>query len=52
MAEINKLMDEYGIIHEGVKILSDDLNLSLLEAITELEDDDSNSTIFETLEIK
>jgi hypothetical protein len=38
MAEIKKLMDEYGIIYEGVKILSDDLKLGLLEAIAELED--------------
>lgn len=39
MAEIKTLLDEYGIIHEGNKILpDDDLRLKLLGALAELED--------------
>jgi hypothetical protein len=39
MAQILTLCDEYGIIYEALKILpDDDLKLSFLEALAELED--------------
>jgi hypothetical protein len=43
LAEIKALLDEYGIIHEAMKILPDDkLKVALLEALAELEDFVSN----------
>lgn len=38
MAEIKKILDEYGIIHEGNKVLPPELKLKFLEALSELED--------------
>jgi hypothetical protein len=39
MAEIKTLLDEYGIIHEGNRILpNDSLRLKFLDALAELED--------------
>ncbi|EGQ7900677.1 hypothetical protein K2B98_004673 [Vibrio parahaemolyticus] len=39
MAEIKKLLDEFGIIHEANKILPDDrLKLNFLSSLAELED--------------
>ncbi len=39
MAQIKALLDEYGIINEGVKILPDDKHkMQLLETLAELED--------------
>jgi len=40
MAVIKKLLDEYGIIHEGNKVLPQELKLEFLEALSELEDND------------
>jgi hypothetical protein len=45
MAEIKVLVDEFGIIHEGSKILpSPDLKLKFLEALAELEDNQAHKT--------
>ncbi len=41
MAKIKALVDEYGIIHEGNKILPDDEHkVQLIEALAELEDNE------------
>ena len=40
MAVRKPLLDEFGIIHEAVKKLPDDLKLEFLEAIAELEDNE------------
>jgi hypothetical protein len=40
MAEIKKLLDEFGVINEGFRTLPDDLKLGLLESLAELEDND------------
>ena len=40
MAETKKLLDEYGVIYEGNKILTQELKLGLLEALAELEDNE------------
>lgn len=40
MAEIKKLLDEFGIIHEGNKILPDEFKIKFLEALAELEDNE------------
>ena len=43
MAAIKVLMDEYGIIHEAVKILpSNQLKIKFLEALAELEDNNAH----------
>jgi hypothetical protein len=45
MAQILTLCDEYGIIHEAMKILPDDeLKISFLEALAELEDKECHRT--------
>lgn len=44
MAEIKKLLDEFGIIHEGNKILPDNFKVQFLEALAELEDNDCHKT--------
>jgi hypothetical protein len=38
MAEIKKLLDEFGIIYEANKILPDEYKIKFLEALAELED--------------
>ncbi len=38
MAEIKKLLDEFGIIYEANKILPDEFKIQFLEALAELED--------------
>jgi hypothetical protein len=38
MADIKKLLDEYGIIHEANKILPLEFKIDFLEALAELED--------------
>jgi hypothetical protein len=38
MAELKPLLDEYGIIYEGLKKLPNELKLEFLEALAELED--------------
>jgi len=40
MAEIKKLLDEFGIIYEGNKILPAEFKSKMLEALAELEDND------------
>jgi hypothetical protein len=45
MAQTLTLCDEYGIIHEAMKILPDDeLKISFLEALAELEDNECHRT--------
>jgi hypothetical protein len=44
MAEIKKLLDEFGIIHEGNKILPDNFKVQFLEALAELEDNECHKT--------
>lgn len=45
LAEIKALLDEYGVIHEAIKILSDDkLKVAFLEALAELEDNEAYRT--------
>ena len=44
MAEIKKLLDEFGIIHEAEKILpTKDLKLDFLSALAELENNDCHT---------
>jgi len=40
VAEIKKLLDEFGIIHEGNKILPNEFKILFLEALAELEDNE------------
>ncbi|MBS1503355.1 MAG: hypothetical protein JST32_14900 [Bacteroidetes bacterium] len=44
MAEIKKLLDEFGIIHEGTKILPEQFKIGLLETLAELEDNECHKT--------
>lgn len=44
MAEIKKLLDEFGVIHEGNKILPNNFKVQFLEALAELEDNESHKT--------
>lgn len=44
MAQIKPLLDEYGIIHQALKILPEGLRLHLLEALAELEDNECHRT--------
>ena len=44
MAEIKKLLDEYGVIYEANKILPEDLKLDFLSALAELENNECHRT--------
>lgn len=44
MAEIKKLLDEFGIIHEANKVLPENFKLQFLEALAELEDNECHKT--------
>ncbi|MBD2294183.1 hypothetical protein H6G06_11940 [Anabaena sphaerica FACHB-251] len=44
MAQIKPLLDEYGVIHEAMKMLPDDLKTDFLEALAELEDNECHRT--------
>lgn len=45
MAQTLTLCDEFGIIHEAMKILADDeLKIGFLEALAELEDNECHRT--------
>ena len=44
MADIKKLLDEFGIIHEGNKVLPQELKLPFLESLAELEDNNCHKT--------
>ena len=44
MAKTLTLCDEYGIIYQALKILPDDLKISFLEALAELEDNECHRT--------
>ncbi len=44
MSQIKPLLDEYGVIHEAMKILPEDLKIDFLEAIAELEDNECHRT--------
>ncbi|GAX35574.1 hypothetical protein [Nodularia sp. NIES-3585] len=44
MAQIKPLLDEYGVIHEAIKILPEDLKLNFLQALAELEDNECHRT--------
>ncbi len=45
MAELKKLLDEYGIIHDAMKMLPDaKLKVQFLEALAELEDNECHRT--------
>ncbi|MBH8552183.1 hypothetical protein I8751_07320 [Nostocaceae cyanobacterium CENA357] len=44
MSQIKPLLDEYGVIHEAMKILPEDLKIDFLEAMAELEDNECHRT--------
>ncbi len=44
MAQIKPLLDEYGVIHEAIKILPDELKVDFLQALAELEDNECHRT--------
>jgi hypothetical protein len=44
MSQIKPLVDEYGIIHEAMKILPEELKIDFLEALAELEDNECHKT--------
>ena len=44
MAQIKPLLDEYGVIHEAIKILPEGLKLDFLQALAELEDNECHRT--------
>lgn len=44
MTQILTLCDEYGIIYQAMKILPDELKISFLEALAELEDKECHRT--------
>ena len=44
MAEIKKILDEFGIIHKANKILPENFKLQFLEALAELEDNECHKT--------
>ncbi|MUG93691.1 hypothetical protein F7734_15195 [Scytonema sp. UIC 10036] len=44
MSQIKPLLDEYGIIHEAMKILPDEFKINFLEALAELEDNECHRT--------
>ncbi|MEA5576640.1 hypothetical protein [Anabaena sp. UHCC 0451] len=44
MAQIKPLLDEYGVIHEAMNILPEDLKIDFLEALAELEDNECHRT--------
>jgi len=44
MSQIKSLLDEYGVIHEAMKILPDDIKIDFLEALAELEDNECHRT--------
>lgn len=44
MAEIKKLLDEFGIIYEGNKVLPQDLKSLFIETLAELEDNECHKT--------
>ncbi|TAF07337.1 MAG: hypothetical protein EAZ77_10080 [Nostocales cyanobacterium] len=44
MAQIKPLLDEYGVIHEAMKILPEYLKIDFLEALAELEDNECHRT--------
>ena len=44
MVQIKPLLDEYGVIHEAIRILPQDLKLDFLEALAELQDNECHRT--------
>jgi hypothetical protein len=44
MAQIKPLLDEYGVIHEAIKILPEELKVDFLQALAELEDNECHRT--------
>jgi hypothetical protein len=44
MSQIKSLLDEYGVIHEAMKILPEDIKIDFLEALAELEDNECHRT--------
>ncbi len=44
MAEIKKILDEFGIIYKGNKILPSNFKIFFLEALAELEDNECHKT--------
>ncbi|MEA5621290.1 hypothetical protein VB711_26145 [Cronbergia sp. UHCC 0137] len=44
MVQIKPLLDEYGVIHEAMKILPDELKIDFLQALAELEDNECHRT--------
>ncbi|MBE9049262.1 hypothetical protein IQ243_02355 [Nostocales cyanobacterium LEGE 11386] len=44
MSQIKPILDEYGVIHEAMKILPDNLKTDFLEALAELEDNECHRT--------
>ncbi|WP_414529888.1 hypothetical protein [Nodularia chucula] len=44
MAQIKPLLDEYGVIHEAIQILPEELKLDFLAALAELEDNECHRT--------
>ncbi|MEA5581512.1 hypothetical protein VB620_09185 [Nodularia harveyana UHCC-0300] len=44
MAQIKPLLDEYGVIHEAIQILPEELKVDFLQALAELEDNECHRT--------
>jgi len=44
MADIKKLLDEFGVIYEGNKILPQEFKIPFLESLAELEDNNCHKT--------
>ncbi len=44
MGQIKPLLDEYGVIHEAIRILPAELKVNFLEALAELEDNECHRT--------
>ncbi|MFH7030470.1 MAG: hypothetical protein ACHBN1_35205 [Heteroscytonema crispum UTEX LB 1556] len=44
MSQIKPLLDEYGVIHEAMKILPEELKIDFLSALAELEDNECHKT--------
>ena len=44
MTQIKPLLDEYGVIHDAVKKLPENLKIDFLEALAELEDNECHRT--------
>jgi hypothetical protein len=44
LSRLENAIDEYGVIHEAMKILPEDIKIDFLEALAELEDNECHRT--------